>query len=412
MNVTNTRITTEFSGKKTWDEQGVEDDNLPESIEIILYANDTEYRRVNATAEDNWKYEFVNLPTYIGGKEVTYTIDETEIPGYEKAIEGMDVTNTRITITLNGKKTWDDADNQDGKRPVSITINLLANGEVYKTKTVAAEDNWEYEFTNLPIYIGGKEITYTISEDEVAEYETTYDGMNVTNTHTPEITSVKVIKVWDDAENQDGIRPSSIVVTLSNGMKVTLNEENEWTEVIENLPVYENGEQIAYTWTETDVDGYELTNTKVDGYVTTLTNTHEPELISMKVTKVWADDDNESGKRPNSITIALLANDVEIETVTLSENEGWEHTFGDLPLYENAEKITYTVLEKEVPEGYEAAYEGDMETGFIVHNVLGQGGDVPPFNPQTGDNILLYLITLLISIIGIVSGKLYIKKFN
>ena len=53
-----------------------------------------------------------------------------------------------------------------------------------------------------------------------------------------------------------------------------------------------------------------------------------------------------------------------------------------------------------------------MYTGFTVHNVLGKGGDVPPTNPQTGDNIILYVITLLISLIGIVTGKRYIKKFN
>ena len=208
------------------------------------------------------------------------------------------------------------------------------------------------------------------------------------------------------------MRPDSIEVTLSNGQKVTLNEANNWTASIENLPVYANGEKIEYNWTETDSEGYELTNTSVDGYVTTLTNTHKPEVINISVIKVWADDNNESGKRPNSITITLTANDVELETITITESDEWKHEFNNLPVYENGEKITYNVVEKEVPEGYEVAYEGDMEKGFIIHNVLGQGGEEPPVNPQTGDNILLYIVTLLISIIGIVSGKLYIKRFN
>ena len=59
---------------------------------------------------------------------------------------------------------------------------------------------------------------------------------------------------------------------------------------------------------------------------------------------------------------------------------------------------------------------GENKNGFIIHNVLGQGGDElpePPHNnPQTGSNIILYLITLLISIIGFVSGKLYLKNSN
>ena len=325
----------------------------------------------------------------------------------------MDVTNTRIVIEkINGVKTWDDANNQDGKRPVSITINLLANGEVYKTATVTDEDDWKYEFTNLPTYIDGEEVEYTISEDAVAEYTTTIDGYNVTNTHIPEVTNVKVIKVWADNDNQDGMRPESIEVTLSNGQTVTLNAENNWTATIENLPVYKDGEKIEYTWAEASTDGYELTDSQVDGYVTTLTNTHEPEVINITVTKVWADDDNENGKRPESIKITLLANGSPVETIELTESDEWKHTFNDLPLYENGSKITYNVVEKEVPEGYEVAYEGDMNEGFIVHNVLGQGGEEPPVNPQTGDNIFLYLITLLISIFGIVSGRLYIKKYN
>ena len=32
------------------------------------------------------------------------------------------------TIEISGTKTWNDADNQDGIRPTSITVNLFANG--------------------------------------------------------------------------------------------------------------------------------------------------------------------------------------------------------------------------------------------------------------------------------------------
>ena len=33
-------------------------------------------------------------------------------------------------------------------------------------------------------------------------------------------------------------------------------------------------------------------------------------------------------------------------------------------------------------------------------------------NPQTGDNLSLYLITLFISLIGLISGKIYLESFN
>ena len=37
--------------------------------------------------------------------------------------------HTPEEINIEGTKTWEDASNQDGKRPESITVNLLANGE-------------------------------------------------------------------------------------------------------------------------------------------------------------------------------------------------------------------------------------------------------------------------------------------
>ena len=70
----------------------------------------------------------------------------------------------------------------------------------------------------------------------------------------------------------------------------------------------------------------------------------------------------------------------------------------------SGEKIEYTVREENISEGYVGAIEDDGEIGFIIHNYLGQGGDVPPHdNPQTGDNIVLYLITLIVNGIGLVT---------
>ena len=38
-------------------------------------------------------------------------------------------------------------------------------------------------------------------------YTATVDGFTITNTHTPEKTAVSVQKVWNDADDQDGMRP-------------------------------------------------------------------------------------------------------------------------------------------------------------------------------------------------------------
>jgi hypothetical protein len=225
---------------------------------------------------------------------------------------------------------------------------------------------------------------------------------------------VSVAKEWNDEEDQDGLRPDSIDVTLSNGTKVTLNEENKWTATVKDVPEYEDGEKVKYTWTEETPEGYELTDTVLDeeNNLTTLINTHIPKLIEITVTKVWADDENESGKRPESVTVALVVDEEEIDTVELNNENDWTHTFKELPAYSNKEEIKYEVREVEVPEGYEVAYE-ETEDGYIIHNVLGQGEgepDEPTYdNPQTGDNIGLYVLGLVTSLSGLV---VCVKKYN
>ncbi|MDQ8806172.1 Cna B-type domain-containing protein, partial [Streptococcus ruminantium] len=101
-------------------------------------------------------------------------------------------------------------------RPTSITVNLLADGEVVKTETITpnADGDWSHTFTDLPEYKNGKKITYTVSEEKVEGYETTVEGTNITNTHTPETTEVAGTKTWNDNNDQDGKRPKSITVNL------------------------------------------------------------------------------------------------------------------------------------------------------------------------------------------------------
>ena len=91
-------------------------------------------------------------------------------------------------------------------------------------------------------------------------FDTEIDGFNVINTRSTDWTSVTVIKVWDDQNNKQKIRPASIRMTLSNGMSVVLNAANNWTATIDHLPTKgEDGKTIEYTWKEQTV----LTNAPV-----------------------------------------------------------------------------------------------------------------------------------------------------
>ncbi|MDQ8766003.1 Cna B-type domain-containing protein, partial [Streptococcus ruminantium] len=101
------------------------------------------------TAANNWEYTFTDLPKYANGKEIVYTVSEEKVDGYETKVEGTNITNTHTpeTTEVSGTKTWNDNNDQDGKRPQSITVNLLADGKVIKSQQVTAENDWKYTFT-------------------------------------------------------------------------------------------------------------------------------------------------------------------------------------------------------------------------------------------------------------------------
>lgn len=351
----------------------------PDSITIRLLAGGTEKESKAVTAADNWSCTFDNLPKMENGQTIAYTVSEDGVTGYETAItgdatSGYTITNTHTpeTISVEGTKTWDDSDNQDGTRPESITIRLLANGVEKDTATVTADTdgNWTYSFTNLPKYANGQEIRYTITEDAVAGYTQTINGYDVTNSYTPKETSVTVTKSWDDGNNQDGKRPTSVTVKLlANGedtsKTVILNAGNNWQATFTGLAVNNDGNTIEYTVAEETVTDYEtvITGDATKGF--TITNKHTPETITVSGTKTWDDNDNAAGERPTSITVKLLANNVEktSKTVTADADGEWEYSFTGLPKYENGQEIAYTVTEDAV-----ADYAAEVDDNNNIKN--------------------------------------------
>ena len=358
--ITNTYETevTSVSGTKTWEDAENQDGVRPESITVNLLANGKEVKEVVVTSENDWTYEFNDLPKYEDGQEIVYTVTEDEVEGYTSSVDGYDITNTHTpeVTSVSGTKTWEDAENQDGKRPTSIKVNLLANGVEVDEVEVTEANNWTYEFTNLDKYSNGVEIVYTVTEDKVEGYTSSVDGYDITNTYTPEVTSVSGTKTWEDADDQDGKRPTSIKVNLlANGVEVDeveVTEANNWTYEFTNLDKYSNGVEIVYTVTEDEVEGY---TSSVDGY--DITNTYTPEVTSVSGTKTWEDAENQDGKRPTSITVNLLADGVEVDEVEVTEENNWTYEFTNLDKYSNGVEIVYTVTEDEV-DGYTSSVDG------------------------------------------------------
>ncbi|EFV35217.1 cna protein B-type protein [Gemella morbillorum M424] len=182
------------AGTKTWDDSNNQDGKRPDKIKVILNKTvDGQTTKVTEkeVTKDNWNYEFNDLPKYENGKEITYSIDEEAVPGYEKEVTGYNLKNSHTpeVVNVQGTKIWVDNNDQAGKRPGSIKVilNKTVDGKTTKVaeKEVTAKDNWNYEFTNLPKYEGGKVIKYSIDEVDVPGYEKSIKGYNLENKYIP-----------------------------------------------------------------------------------------------------------------------------------------------------------------------------------------------------------------------------------
>lgn len=211
-------------------------------------------------------------------------------------------------------------------------------------------------------------------ENPVLSYTSESDGYNLVNTYVHETIDITGIKVWEDGNNQDGIRPEKITVHLLkdgeviDSKDVTANENWSWS--FTGLDKYENRTEIVYTVTEEPVEGYELAEiTRNDEGVHTITNRYTPEVAEIPVQKIWEDSNNQDGIRPESLTVQLWADGVETEKqVVLNQDNSWSGSFTDLPVFDNGQRIIYTVTE-ELVEGYTSVVSGSMEAGFVFTNI-------------------------------------------
>ena len=386
---TYTPAKTEVPVKKVWKDANNQDGKRPTSVTVKLLADGQDTgKTLELNAANNWAGSFTNLDADKGGTPIKYTVVEVTVTGYTSdvtgdAASGFTITNSYSpeTVDVKATKNWDDANNQDGKRPTKITINLLADGQKVDSKEVqaAADGTWTVEFTKLAKYKAGKKITYTVTEEAVAEYESTITDFTITNKYAPKAIDYKVTKVWNDANNQDGKRPESVTVQLFKsvggskpvaveGKKLTLTakdktDANTWVASFTNLPQYEAGKEITYSIKEVDVPaGYEAS---VTGQV--VTNTHNPDTVILSGTKVWDDNNNQDGKRADKVKVQILNGDKVVQEIEVSEATGWKFESKALPKYENGTEIKYTVKEVAVKE-YTSTVTTDKDGKYTVTN--------------------------------------------
>ena len=237
-----------------------------------------------------------------------YKVQETEAPeGYDKDLKEYPITKedleasrasgSTITLKIKNKKTevkkkstsfsvekrWVLDPKLATNKPDNVTVSVLKNGVKDDNLTVvlSQENGWKASFSDLPKEgADGKEIVYTVSEEELAGFKaaisgTDENGFTISNYNGSRVV-IPVTKIWKG----NGTHPDHLNVQLfADGEKVatyTLNEANAWQHSFD-MPKLNarSGKEIRYTVTEDSVPGYTLSNedNRATGYVNVFVNT-------------------------------------------------------------------------------------------------------------------------------------------
>ena len=102
-----------------------------------------------------------------------------------------------------------------------------------------------------------------------------------------------------------------------------------------------------------------------------------PELVNLVVEKIWDDEDDKDGLRPDHVTVTLLADGEPVEDVILSEENEWKYETDDIMprIDPTGKEIVYTWEEKDVLEGYVAEIFPDDSYTAIVNTRVDDGDE-------------------------------------
>ena len=376
---------TSVTASVTWDDADDKDGIRPKSVSFQLKADGENVGdAITVNAGSNWTKTWEDLPEKKAGKALTYTVAVSDIPTEEDqytvttsgdAASGFvfKASHVSTSVEIPVSVTWDDAENQDGARIEAVEAELYANGEATGNKvTLNAENNWTAKFASVDVKKDGTRIKYEVKGTEADGYDISVagdildeKGLVLTYKHIPAVVNVSARVSWNDANNQDGIRPTDTLVQLyadgtALGDKAVIESNKEWTKTWSNLPKYKAGKEIAYNMIAYAVSGYtvKVTGSALEGYKAEYT--HNVQKMNVTVQNAWNDLDNVVDSRPAQLVVEIYANGKTTgKRVTLTEANNWKATVSGLDRNASGKRIQYAVKAVGTPAGYNISVSTD-----------------------------------------------------
>ena len=144
--------------------------NRPDTLVATLKVGNESIMTANLSSSNNYTYVFEDLPAYAQSL-INYTVDFEDVSLYSKSVvkTGNVFTSTYSEsdeiVTKSVGIIWDDDDDSEGLRPLSVGVSL--NGHEHYRLT----DTMDYFATfNLPKYVDGVIVDYTAYLDLVPNY--------------------------------------------------------------------------------------------------------------------------------------------------------------------------------------------------------------------------------------------------
>ena len=389
---------------KVWDDNNNAAGKRPESVSVKLLVNGVPQEpAVVLNAANNWTHEWLDLATAdVAGNLIQYDVAEDPVEGYTGKVT-QDAENPGTYIITNTKTTEDGktysvelekTDKLDPSKKLAGAVYTLYTNQAclpeHKYADVTTGEDGTAKLENVPAG------TYWVKETTAPEgYQVDPEAYPITvpNPQNPDEpvkvqvkdypeTSVAVKKVWEGVA-EDAELPEITVQLLADGQAVEgktlkLNAACNWAGEFTGLDSYDEltDKAIVYTVEEIPVQGYAaaVTGDAKEGFTITNTEITEEEKTSITVTKVWKDNNNAAGVRPDYIQVVLSMGGgrppVDGIKVLNAENN-WTYTWNDLPVYDGSgNRLAYTALEK-IPADAAEYYVGTTtatENGFILTN--------------------------------------------